>query len=181
MRLQSVHVRKSWRGAVVAAALALLAASPTLAQDAAAAPEASKPTFDIYGFAMLDMGYQNGASDPNWFDVLRVTKLPSFDGQYGKGPNTFAGVRQSRLGVKSSYPTELGDIRPSSSSSSSAPAPTPVRRRSACATPGASSVPSGRASTGARSPIPTPSRTRSSTGDRPVSRGTATSRSAGPR
>lgn len=100
---------RSWRGAAMAAALALLAASPTLAQDAA--PAESKPTLDIYGFAMLDMGYQDGASDPNWFDVMRPTKLPSFDGQFGKGPNTFAGVRQSRLGVKSSYPTELGDIK----------------------------------------------------------------------
>ncbi len=31
---------------------------------------------------------------------MRVTKLPSFKNQFGEDNNTFAGVRQSRLGVK---------------------------------------------------------------------------------
>src|SRR5262245_16416442 len=46
------------------------------AQDAQKAE--ATPRLDIYGFAMLDMGYQTGQNDPNWFDVLRPTKLPAF-------------------------------------------------------------------------------------------------------
>ena len=60
----------------------------------------AKPSMEIYGFAMLDMGHDFTAINPNWFDTLRVTKLPSFDDQFGKDNNTFAGVRQSRLGVR---------------------------------------------------------------------------------
>src|SRR5262249_358195 len=34
---------------------------------------------EIYGFAMLDNGYNAGQIDPNWFDVMRPSKLPSFN------------------------------------------------------------------------------------------------------
>ena len=77
----------------------------------AAAPAAPKPSFEIYGFAMLDMGQNFKQINPNWFDTMRVTKLPSFEDQYGRDESTFAGVRQSRLGVKSSTPTKMGDLK----------------------------------------------------------------------
>jgi hypothetical protein len=48
-----------------------------VAQDAAAKTDAG-PRLDFYGFAMLDMGYQTKQNDPNWFDVVRPTKLPAF-------------------------------------------------------------------------------------------------------
>ena len=48
--------------------------------------------------------------NPAWFDTLRVTRLPSFDGEFGEDDNTFAGVRQSRFGVKTSTPTDHGDL-----------------------------------------------------------------------
>lgn len=70
-----------------------------------------KPSMTIYGAAMLDMGYQSGQSDPNWFDVLRTTKLPSYENQYGNDGNFFAGVRQSRFGVKAKMPTALGEVK----------------------------------------------------------------------
>jgi hypothetical protein len=85
------------------------AASATT-QDAAGKAEA-KPRLDIYGFAMLDMGYQSKQNDPNWFDVLRPTKLPAYANQYGEDGHFFAGVRQSRLGVKGFMPTDLGEIK----------------------------------------------------------------------
>jgi len=76
------------------------------------APSARAQTqFDIYGFAMLDMGYQTKQNDPAWFDVLRPTKLPAFDDQFGKDGRFFAGVRQTRIGFKSSTPTEMGDLK----------------------------------------------------------------------
>jgi DcaP outer membrane protein len=74
------------------------------------APDA-RPSFEIYGFAMLDIGHDFKQIDPNWFDTMRVTRLPSSPNQFGRDHNTFAGVRQSRLGVRSSTPTEFGDMK----------------------------------------------------------------------
>jgi outer membrane DcaP-like protein len=89
-------------------ALVILAATPhALAQTA----EEAGSRMDLYGFAMLDMGYETGQSDPDWFDVMRPTKLPSFEDQFGGDGHTFAGVRQSRLGVKAWMPTSKGEIK----------------------------------------------------------------------
>jgi hypothetical protein len=67
--------------------------------------------FEIYGFAMFDGGYDFGdIGHPDWQDTLRPTKLPAFEHQFGQGGRTFEGVRQSRLGVASSTPTNYGDI-----------------------------------------------------------------------
>jgi len=71
----------------------------------------SKASFEVYGFAMLDIGHDFKQINPNWSDTMRVTKLPSFEDQFGHDNNTFAGVRQSRLGVRSSTPTALGDLK----------------------------------------------------------------------
>lgn len=75
-----------------------------IAGAATAELELGKTTMDIYGHAMLDMGYQAGQNDPNWFDVLRPAKLPVYNDQYGADGNWFMGVRQSRLGFKTSTP-----------------------------------------------------------------------------
>jgi DcaP outer membrane protein len=75
------------------------------------AEEKSNPWMDIYGFAMLDIGQNFKQIDPNWFDTLRLTKLPSYADQFGKDNSTFAGVRQSRFGVRASTPTDLGDLK----------------------------------------------------------------------
>jgi hypothetical protein len=83
---------------------------PDNAAAAQSAPDA-KPSFEIYGFAMLDIGHDFEQIDPNWTDTLRVTRLPSFEDEFGHDANTFAGVRQSRLGVRSSTPTALGDLK----------------------------------------------------------------------
>jgi DcaP outer membrane protein len=69
-----------------------------------------KSSIDIYGFVMLDSGYDFKQENPNWFDVLRPTQLPSFKGEFAPDGNVFAGVRQSRFGVKSSTPTAFGDL-----------------------------------------------------------------------
>jgi hypothetical protein len=98
-------------GAAVAGpepAPAAVAAATT--QDVAAKTE-PKPRLDIYGFAMLDMGYQSKQNDPDWFDVLRPTKLPAYSNEYGEDGHFFAGVRQSRLGVKGFMPTDVGEIK----------------------------------------------------------------------
>ena len=66
---------------------------------------------DIYGHAMLDMGYQSGQNDPDWFDVVRPTKLPSYENEFGDDGSFFSSVRQSRLGVSASTPTKYGDLK----------------------------------------------------------------------
>jgi hypothetical protein len=70
-----------------------------------------KPSFEIYGFTMLDIGHDFKQINPNWFDTMRVTNLPSFEDQFGRDNSTFAGVRQSRLGVRSSTTTALGELK----------------------------------------------------------------------
>jgi len=90
-----------------AAALMLLVAPRAGAQT----PPANPPSLEIYGFAMLDMGHNFTQIHPDWFDTLRVTKLPSFENEFGQDQSTFSGVRQSRLGVRSTTPTTLGDLK----------------------------------------------------------------------
>lgn len=68
-------------------------------------------TMQIYGHAMLDSGYQFKSNNPNWFDVVRPTQLPSFGGQYAPNGKVFFGVRQSRFGVKTSTPTKYGELK----------------------------------------------------------------------
>ena len=71
----------------------------------------SEPSLEIYGFAMLDVGHDFKQINPNWFDTMRVTRLPSFEDEFGRDHRTFAGVRQSRLGVRSSTPTAMGELK----------------------------------------------------------------------
>jgi len=85
-------------------------ASASAAKRASDEPK-GESTFQIYGFAMLDAGYQFKQNDPDWFDVLRVTKLPAFKDQFAPDGKVFYGVRQSRFGVKSSTPTKYGDLK----------------------------------------------------------------------
>ena len=80
----------------------------TVTVDATPAPQ---PSFEIYGFAMLDIGHDFKQIHPDWSDTLRVTKLPKVADEFGEDNNTFAGVRQSRLGVRSSTPTDLGELK----------------------------------------------------------------------
>jgi hypothetical protein len=68
-------------------------------------------TFEVYGFAMLDMGYQFKQNNPDWFDVVRPTKLPAFKDEFAPDGHTYFSVRQSRLGVKYSTPTKYGQLK----------------------------------------------------------------------
>jgi hypothetical protein len=87
-----------------------LGGNPYAASVAAqAAP--SKTTFEIYGFAMLDIGQNFTQIHPDWFDTLRLTKLPKFENEFGEDNSTYMGVRQSRLGVRSSTPTAVGELK----------------------------------------------------------------------
>lgn len=81
------------------------------AAPATADEDKSRPRLDIYGFAMLDMGYDVNQNDPQWFDVMRPTKLPSSPDQFGHDGNFYSGVRQTRFGVKGYFQTPLGELK----------------------------------------------------------------------
>lgn len=74
-----------------------------------AAPEG--PELEIYGFVMTDFGFDFRNNDPQWFDVNRPSKLPSFQNEFGFNNKTYAGVRQTRFGVKYQEPTPLGELK----------------------------------------------------------------------
>jgi len=100
--------------ALVVAVLLLSGAASSVRGQAAATPpaaDASKTTMDIYGFTMLDMGFDFGQNNPFWFDVVRPTKLPAFAGEFGQDHRFYSGVRQSRLGVKTNTPTKYGELK----------------------------------------------------------------------
>ena len=80
---------------------------------AAKAPreDEQKSSIDLYGFIMLDSGYDFKTNNPDWFDVIRPTKLPSFNGEFAPDGKAYFGVRQTRFGVKTSTPTALGNLK----------------------------------------------------------------------
>ena len=98
---------RAWRVAAVAALTWLAVAADALAQ---APPQDPKSSAEVYGFVMLDFGHNFNQIHPNWFDTLRVTKLPKVEKEYGEDGSSFWGVRQTRLGVRTSTPTDYGDL-----------------------------------------------------------------------
>lgn len=60
---------------------------------------------------MTDAGYNFNSIDPDWFDVMRPTKLPQYKNQFGPEGNVYFSVRQSRFGVRSSTPTRWGELK----------------------------------------------------------------------
>jgi hypothetical protein len=76
-----------------------------------AGDDKSKIRLDMYGFAMLDMGYDFQQNDPQWFDVMRPSKLPSAADEFGHNGRLYTGVRQTRFGVKGYFQTPLGELK----------------------------------------------------------------------
>jgi len=124
--MQRIGTARTWGlGLLVTAALALGGALPAHAQDntggdgggqttqttTVQVTTPKRPSFEVYGFAMLDIGQDFKQIDPDWYDTLRLTKLPKVKDEIGHDNSTFAGVRQSRLGFRSSTPTDFGDLK----------------------------------------------------------------------
>ncbi|MCM3904463.1 MAG: DcaP family trimeric outer membrane transporter [Pyrinomonadaceae bacterium] len=114
-QITSIEARKEPAPAIVQATYSSSAVpeSTTVTPEPPAKPQDSKgeSTFEVYGFAMLDAGYQFKQNNPDWFDVVRPTKLPSFPNEFAPNGNTYFGVRQSRLGVRGSTPTKYGELK----------------------------------------------------------------------
>jgi hypothetical protein len=97
--------------AAAAASLRTPPAPPQVNEKASTESEKSESTIDLYGFIMTDTGYNFGQINPQWFDVVRPTQLPSYANEFGGNGNVFYGVRQTRFGVKTSMPTDWGDLK----------------------------------------------------------------------
>jgi hypothetical protein len=67
-------------------------------------------SLEVYGFAMVDMGYNFKQIDPRWFDAMRINRLPTYKNQFAPDGTWFFGVRQTRFGVKGYTPTTMGDL-----------------------------------------------------------------------
>src|SRR5262245_37390971 len=87
---QGDRMRLTIRGITLPLVLTLGMAAICVAQSApppeAPAQESKpepKPWLDIYGFAMMDMGFDFKQTHPDWFDVVRPTKLPSMKNEFG--------------------------------------------------------------------------------------------------
>jgi hypothetical protein len=77
-----------------------------------ASPAVSADTdLEVYGFIMMDAGYDFNQVDRDWFDVIRTTKLPSFEDEFAPDGTTYFSARQTRFGVRSMTPTDMGDLR----------------------------------------------------------------------
>jgi hypothetical protein len=87
---------------MVAVIVFLTAATSALAQ------EEKKKAMEIYGFIMMDAGYNVNQIHPDWYDVVRPTKLPSYKNEFGTDGNFYFSVRQTRLGFKNYFETPLG-------------------------------------------------------------------------
>jgi hypothetical protein len=81
-----------------------------ISMNGAMAQDDDQKTMDVYGFIMLDAGYNANSIDPNWFDVVRPTKLPAYQNQYGADGNFYFSVRQTRFGVKNWFETPKGKL-----------------------------------------------------------------------
>jgi hypothetical protein len=73
--------------------------------------QSNQSVFEIYGHTMLDAGYNFNQVHPDWTDVMRPTRLPAYDNEFGKDGSTYWSVRQTRFGIKGSVPTDLGDLK----------------------------------------------------------------------
>jgi len=91
--------------------LLFLSALTTGITAATAQDEERAKALEVYGFVMTDIGYDFKSINPNWFDAMRVTRLPTYDGQYGPDGKVFFSVRQTRFGVKGWIPTPKGEIK----------------------------------------------------------------------
>jgi hypothetical protein len=90
------------------------AAAIALAQDARVEGNVvveATPRLQIYGFAALNLISDFDQVNPDWYDMLRATKLPAFPDEFGENDHFWASARQTRFGVRSWLPTSLGEVR----------------------------------------------------------------------
>jgi hypothetical protein len=90
--------------------LALLAAASLLPAPAFSQEVVRKPTFEVYGFAQVDLIQDFQRVRPDWNATLRPTRIPTVEGLYGANGESIVSARQARLGVRGSIPAGEYDL-----------------------------------------------------------------------
>jgi hypothetical protein len=73
--------------------------------------EADK-NMEIFGFIMMDSGYDFGRMNPDWYDTMRPTQILDKEGnEYQSQGVYFMGVRQTTFGIKNYLNTDLGQVK----------------------------------------------------------------------
>jgi hypothetical protein len=80
------------------------------ARDPLLPPEPGKPEVEIYGFGQADAIVDFEQNNPDWYDVNRPSRLPSFHHEFGNDGHFYLSPRQSRFGAKANIPTSNGDV-----------------------------------------------------------------------
>src|SRR5437867_6810924 len=116
-RRQMIGIASAWAvltlavGPAIARAQSTAAASAgTATQPAVTTTTSGSPTLEIYGFGQADAIPDFRRNNPDWFDVNRPSKLPSFAGEFGDNGHFYLSPRQSRFGAKGVLPTSEGDV-----------------------------------------------------------------------
>jgi hypothetical protein len=90
--------------------LALLTAASLLPSTVSAQEIVRKPTFELYGFAQVDLIQDFQRVRPDWNATLRPTRIPTEEGLYGANGESILSARQSRLGVRGALPAGEYDL-----------------------------------------------------------------------
>jgi hypothetical protein len=96
---------------LVAALTMLGAASGARAQSGQAAAAKPGPTLEIYGFGQADAIVDFKQNNPDWYDVVRPSRLPAFAKEFGEDGHFYLSARQSRFGARATLPTGNGDVK----------------------------------------------------------------------
>jgi hypothetical protein len=102
--------RTATRVLVFLAFVAAYRASP--AQTRASAPDSQtkRPRIEFFGQLVTDGIYDFNVVDPEFYDVLRPTQLPAFEGEFGPDNHSYFSVRPTRFGVRTAIATKAGDV-----------------------------------------------------------------------
>lgn len=69
-------------------------------------------TMEIFGFIMMDSGYDFGRMNPDWYDTMRPTQILDKEGnEYQSQGSYYMSVRQTAFGVKNYIDSPLGKIK----------------------------------------------------------------------
>lgn len=69
-------------------------------------------SMEVFGFIMMDSGYDFGRMNPDWYDTMRPTQILDKNGnEYQSQGVFFMGVRQTTLGIKNYMDTPLGQVK----------------------------------------------------------------------
>lgn len=88
--------------AILRAGVACMALLLTFAQ----AKAQGKNGLEVYGSAQVDYIQDFNRTNPTWQDTLRPSKLPTTVGGEGSDGQSIFSIRQSRLGVRGSFPVQ---------------------------------------------------------------------------